>query len=59
MITNLHSFKLTVEDNNPGARFELRAAAAMPERLAREPVTGLGSAPGGRFPASSRPEDIF
>ena len=26
-IANLHGFKLTVEDNNPGARFELRAAA--------------------------------
>jgi signal transduction histidine kinase len=38
MIGNLHGFKLTVEDNNPGARFELRAGAPMPERLAREPV---------------------
>ncbi len=27
-IANLHGFKLTVEDNNPGARFELRAAGA-------------------------------
>jgi signal transduction histidine kinase len=27
-IANLHGFKLTVEDNDPGARFELRAAAA-------------------------------
>jgi hypothetical protein len=38
MIANLHGFKLTVEDNNPGARFELRAAAPMPERLAQEPA---------------------
>ena len=36
MVANLHGFKLTVEDNNPGARFELRAAAPMPKRLARE-----------------------
>jgi signal transduction histidine kinase len=27
-IANLHGFTLTVEDNNPGARFELTAAAA-------------------------------
>jgi signal transduction histidine kinase len=27
-IANLHGLKLTVEDNNPGARFELRAAPA-------------------------------
>ena len=38
-IVNLHGFKLAVEDNNPGARFELRTAApspasAMPEREA-------------------------
>ncbi len=26
-IANLHGFQLTVEDNNPGARFELRASA--------------------------------
>ena len=26
-IANLHGFKLTVEDNNPGARFELTTAA--------------------------------
>ncbi len=26
-IANMHGFQLTVEDNNPGARFELRAAA--------------------------------
>jgi len=38
MITNLHSFKLTVEDNNPGVRFELRAPAPMPKRLAPEPA---------------------
>ena len=37
-IANLHGFKLTVEDNNPGARFELRAAASTPARLAREPA---------------------
>ena len=37
-IANLHGFKLTVEDNNPGARFELRATASTPApgRLARE-----------------------
>src|ERR1700733_2704049 len=36
-IANLHGFKLTVEDNNPGARFELRAASSAPAaRLARE-----------------------
>ena len=27
-IANLHGFSLTVEDNHPGARFEMRAAAA-------------------------------
>jgi hypothetical protein len=38
-IANLHGFKLTVEDNNPGARFELRATSSAPAvRLAREPV---------------------
>jgi signal transduction histidine kinase len=31
-IANLHGFKLTVEDNQPGARFELRAAASAPQR---------------------------
>ena len=37
-IANLHGFKLTVEDNNPGARFELRATSSAPAvRLAREP----------------------
>jgi signal transduction histidine kinase len=35
-IANLHGFKLTVEDNQPGARFELRAAAPAPARLERE-----------------------
>jgi signal transduction histidine kinase len=35
-ITNLHGLKLTVEDNNPGANFELRAAAPAPGRLAQE-----------------------
>ena len=35
-IANLHGFKLTVEDNKPGARFELRAAAPAPARLERE-----------------------
>jgi signal transduction histidine kinase len=29
-IANIHGFKLTVEDNNPGARFELRAASPAP-----------------------------
>jgi signal transduction histidine kinase len=37
-IANLHGFKLTVEDNHPGARFELRAAASTEARLAREPA---------------------
>jgi signal transduction histidine kinase len=38
-IANLHGFKLTVEDNNPGARFELRATSSAPAgRLARESV---------------------
>ena len=38
-IANLHGFKLTVEDNNPGARFELRATSSAPAaRLAREPA---------------------
>ena len=36
-IANLHGFKLTVEDNNPGARFELRAAAQA-ARLTRRPA---------------------
>jgi signal transduction histidine kinase len=35
-IANLHGFKLTVADNNPGARFELRAAPPAPARLERE-----------------------
>jgi signal transduction histidine kinase len=36
-IANLHGFKLTVEDNHPGARFELRDASSAPAaRLARE-----------------------
>ena len=35
-IANLHGFKLTVEDNKPGARFEMRAAAPAPARLERE-----------------------
>jgi signal transduction histidine kinase len=29
-IANLHGFKLAVEDNNPGARFELRAESSAP-----------------------------
>ena len=38
-IANLHGFKLTVEDNKPGARFELRATSSAPAvRLAREPA---------------------
>jgi signal transduction histidine kinase len=38
-IANLHGFNLTVEDNNPGARFELRATSSAPAvRLARESV---------------------
>jgi two-component system sensor histidine kinase TctE len=35
-IANLHRFKLTVEDNSPGARFELSAAAAASAALERE-----------------------
>jgi signal transduction histidine kinase len=35
-IANLHGFKLTVEDNNPGARFELRAGTPALARLERE-----------------------
>jgi signal transduction histidine kinase len=35
-IADLHGFKLTVEDNNPGARFELHAVASARGRLARE-----------------------
>ena len=35
-IANLHGFKLTVEDNNPGARFEMRAAAPAPATRERE-----------------------
>ena len=35
-IANLHGFKLTVEDNKPGARFEMRAAAPASARLERE-----------------------
>jgi signal transduction histidine kinase len=38
-IANLHGFKLTVDDNHPGARFELRATSSAPAvRLAREPA---------------------
>jgi signal transduction histidine kinase len=38
-IANLHGFKLTVEDNNPGARFELRPTSSTPAvKLAREPA---------------------
>ena len=36
-IANLHGFKLTVEDNNPGARFELRTTAPASARV--EPET--------------------
>ena len=36
LIANLHGFKLTVEDNNPGARFELTTAAPAPATLERE-----------------------
>ena len=34
-IANLHGFQLTIEDNNPGARFELRASAKASLTLAR------------------------
>ena len=36
LIANLHGFRLTVEDNNPGARFELTAAAPAPASFERE-----------------------
>ena len=35
-IANLHGFKLKVEDNNPGARFELIAPAPAPAVLENE-----------------------
>ena len=35
-IANLHGFKLKVEDNNPGARFELIAGAPTPAALEHE-----------------------
>jgi signal transduction histidine kinase len=37
-IANLHGFKLAVEDNHPGARFELRAAAPASAPVEREPA---------------------
>jgi signal transduction histidine kinase len=37
-IANLHGFKLTVEDNNPGARFEFHAAPSARTALTREPA---------------------
>ena len=38
-IANLHGFKLTVEDNHPGARFELRPLSpTQATRLARQPA---------------------
>jgi signal transduction histidine kinase len=37
-IAGLHGLKLTVEDNNPGARFELRATAPAPAGIEREPA---------------------
>ena len=37
-IANLHGFDLTVEDNNPGARFEMRAKAPAQRGLVREPA---------------------
>ena len=37
-IANLHGFKLTVEDNNPGARFELRAARRRDGEAGAEPA---------------------
>jgi signal transduction histidine kinase len=37
-IANLHGFKITVEDNNPGARFELRPAVPASAQLEREPA---------------------
>jgi len=35
-IAILHGLKLTVEDNNPGARFELRATRPATGRLAQD-----------------------
>ena len=37
-IANLHGFQLTVEDDRPGARFELSAVAPAPATLERETV---------------------
>jgi signal transduction histidine kinase len=38
-IASLHGFKLTVEDNHPGARFELRPVSpTQATRLARQPA---------------------
>ena len=37
-IANLHGFQLTVEDDRPGARFELSAVALAPATLEREAV---------------------
>ena len=37
-IANLHGLELTVEDNNPGARFEFHAAPSARARLTREPA---------------------
>jgi len=37
-IAHLHGFKLTIEDNNPGARFELRASLPQSGAPARETV---------------------
>jgi signal transduction histidine kinase len=34
-IADLHGFQLTVEDNDPGARFTLRPSANSPRALAR------------------------
>lgn len=39
-IANLHGFELTVEDNNPGARFVMRARAGPPAGFARDGAPG-------------------
>ena len=45
-IANMHGFQLTVEDNNPGARFELRAAAKASLTLEARTDVSAGRAAG-------------
>ena len=51
-IAILHSLKLTVEDNNPGARFELRATTPATGGLAQ-------NRRGGRLPKSAKKQKII